>query len=174
MSHPRSPRGAVALVIFLALLMPPSAFTLQAREPPSDLCALLPTSQFEKVLQETYDPPSKSAAPVAFRGGVSGTECDYRTDSFRTGKGLPRKISFIIYVDPSTAVAKDTFDKLSAFYAPNTPVPGVGDAAYRDSGDAVHVLKGKVRYYINITPTARKRKSNERPRPVGGRQLWAG
>jgi hypothetical protein len=28
--------------------------------------------------------------------------------------------------------------------------PGIGDAAYRDSGYAVHVVKGKVRYYITM------------------------
>jgi hypothetical protein len=77
-----------------------------------------------KVLQRPYGPPTKTTAPVAFPGGASGTQCEYRTVKVPAGK-----VVFIIYVDASPAVAKDTFNKLSAFYAPNTPLPGVGDVA---------------------------------------------
>jgi hypothetical protein len=57
-----------------------------------------------------------------------------------------------VYLDPSTAVAKDTFAKLSAYFTPSTAVPGIGDSAYLDSSHAIHVQKGKVRFYININP----------------------
>ena len=149
-SRPRTRALRALPMVFLIFAV--LASTLQAKGPPSDLCALLPGPQLEKVLQEAYDPPTKSAAPAAFRGGISRTECDYRTESYRTGKGLPRKVVFVVYVDPSPAVAKDTFSKLSAFFGPNTAVAGIGDAAYRDSNYAIHILKGKVRYYINIIP----------------------
>lgn len=161
MSHPRIPTGALPVVMLLAFLMFSSGLSLQAKEPPSDLCALLPGAQLEKVLQEAYAPPTKSTAPAAFPGGVSGTECDYRNDSYRTGRGLPRKVVFIVYVDASPAVAKDNFNKLTTFFGSlgtNTPLPGLGDAAYRDSGYAIHVVKGKVRYYINIIPIGEKEK----------------
>lgn len=153
MRHSRipSPR-ALPLAMLFTLAMFSSHRALRAKDPPSNPCVLLSSSQLEKVLEQPYDPPTKSTAPAAFRGGVSGTECDYRTESYRTGKGLPRKVVFIIYVDPSPAVAKDTFNKLSAFFGPNTAVAGIGDAAYRDSNYAIHILKGKVRYYINIIP----------------------
>jgi hypothetical protein len=151
-SHPRTPSQGALPVVFLICALFSSGLALQAKDPPSDLCTVLPGTQLEKVLQETYDPPAKSTAPAAFPGGASGTECDYKNDSYRTGKGLPRKMVFIVYVDASPAVAKDTFNKLNAFFGPSTPVPGIGDAAYRDSGYAVHVVKGKVRYYINMIP----------------------
>jgi hypothetical protein len=149
--------GATLLAFGILLCVP-----LAAKELPSDLCTLLPAAQLEKVLHETYDPPTKSTAPAAFRGGASGTECDYRNDSYRTGKSLPRKVVFMFYVDGSPATGKGAFNKLSAFFGPNTPPPGIGDAAYRDSNYAVHDLKNTVRYYINIIPigtfTAKKEK----------------
>ncbi len=144
----RAVRVVAMLLAFGILLCAP----LAAKELPSDVCTLLPAAQLEKVLQETYDPPMKSTAPAAFRGGASGTECNYKNDSYRTGQGLPRKVVFIVYVDASPAIAKDTFNKLNAVFGPSTPVPGIGDAAYRDSGYALHVVKGKVRYYINMIP----------------------
>lgn len=153
MSHSRTPSlRALPITVFLTFAIFSSHLALRAKDPPSDPCALLSGAQLEKVMGQPFDPPTKSTAPAAFRGGVSGTECDYRTESYRTGKGLPRKVVFIIYVDPSPAVAKDTFNKLSAFFGPNTAVAGIGDAAYRDSNYAIHILKGKVRYYINIIP----------------------
>jgi hypothetical protein len=145
--------GLAALPIVLLSLAPLSgAFSLQAKDLPSDLCALLPAAHLDKALQETYDPPAKSTAPAAFPGDASGTQCDYRNDSNWTGKGLPRKVVFIVYVDGSPAVARDNFTKLSKFFGNSTPVTGVGDAAYRDSNYALHVLMGKARYYINIIP----------------------
>ena len=149
--HLRSGLAALPIVL-LSLALLSGAFSLQAKDLPSDLCALLPGTQSGKVLQETYGPPAKSTAPAAFPGDASGSECDYRNDSYQTGKGLPRKVVFIVYVDRSPAVAQDNFTKLSKFFGTNTPVTGVGDAAYRDSNYALHVLKGKVRYYINIIP----------------------
>jgi hypothetical protein len=41
---------------------------------------------------------------------------------------------------------------LSVFYAPNTPVAGLGDEAYFDRIHALHVRKGKVRFYLNLEP----------------------
>jgi len=42
--------------------------------------------------------------------------------------------------------------RLSAFYGPPTPVKGLGDEAYFDVQHALHVRKGKVRFYINLSP----------------------
>lgn len=60
-------------------------------------------------------------------------------------EGLPRKLLFRIYVDPSPAVAKDTFTKLSAFYGPNRAVAGNWDTAYLDAYHAIYIQKGKMR-----------------------------
>jgi hypothetical protein len=137
---------AVLIAISLTFAMFPSDFALQAKALPSDVCALLPGGQLAKVLGQPFGPPAKTTAPAA-QDQVIGTDCTYQTT-----KGLPRKVLFRIYLDPSTAVAKDTFTKLSAYFAPNRAVPGIGDTAYLDASHAIHVQKGRVRYYLNIAP----------------------
>jgi hypothetical protein len=84
-------------------------------------------------------------------------EVDYRILNLEHAAGRAQApgtppFAFRVYVDPSTAVAKDTFTKLSAFYAPNKPVAGNWDIAYLDAHHAIHVQKGKVRYYLNLNP----------------------
>lgn len=64
-------------------------------------------------------------------------------------------MTFIVYVDASTTEAKQTFDKLSAWYAPKSK-PAVGDSAYIDAKGAIHVLKGKTRYYVSVEPANEK------------------
>ena len=75
------------------------------------------------------------------------------------------QIVFIIYEDPSAAVAKETFNKLSMFFRPNTSVAGVGDSDI-DSKHAIHVLAGTVRYFINI--------STENEKQVKDLATWVG
>ena len=58
---------------------------------------------------------------------------------------------FIAYTDTTEAQATQNFNKLAMWYTPESK-PAVGDAAYMDSKGAIHVVKGKVRYYIGIEP----------------------
>jgi hypothetical protein len=115
-----------------------------AAEPPANLCSLLPAADISKTLGQTYGAPDKSAAPRPFAGTNEGTDCNYHA------KGS--KLWFRAYVDPSPAAAKELFAKLAMFYAPPTPVKGLGDEAYFDPQHALHVRKGKVRFYINLSP----------------------
>ncbi|HLY17475.1 MAG TPA: hypothetical protein VKR61_09630 [Bryobacteraceae bacterium] len=55
-------------------------------------------------------------------------------------------------MESSPAAAKETFKKLSAFYGPNTDVPGDWDTAYMDARHAIHAQKGKVRYFLSLAP----------------------
>jgi hypothetical protein len=41
---------------------------------------------------------------------------------------------------------------LGKVYSPQTPVTGLGDEAYFDPQHALHVRKGKVRFYLNLDP----------------------
>jgi hypothetical protein len=116
----------------------------RAAEPPSDLCSLLPAAELSKALGRTYDSPQKSVAPRPFANTAEGTDCNY------SAKGS--KLWFRAYVDPSPAAAADLFAKLGRFYSPQTPVAGVGDEAYFDPQHAIHVRKGKVRFYLNLAP----------------------
>jgi hypothetical protein len=139
------------LALALAVLACP--FTnraARAAELPSDLCTLLSSAQLEKTL-EPFGPAEKSTAPAAYLGQPSGSHCE-----FSARKGT-RKVVFIVYVDKSAPEAKQTFEKLSAFYPAQSKPSGVGDSAYIDKDHAIHVLKGKVRYYISISPMANEK-----------------
>jgi len=137
---------ALPIAMFLTLVFF-SNHAVQAKDPPSDACAMLPAAQLAKALEQPFGSPAKATAPAAFRGSPTGTDCAYQT-----GKGLPRELLFRIYVESSPAAAKETFHKLSAYYGPNTAVTGNWDTAYLDARHAIHVQKGKVRYYLNLDP----------------------
>ena len=130
---------------FLTWLVLTSPRVVQAKDPPSDACTLLPATQLSKVLQHSFSAPAKTTAPAAPYDRVTGTDCTYRGE-----KGS--QLLFRIYVDPSAAVAKDTFIKLSAFYGPNRPVAGDWDSAYFDAKHLLHVQKGKERFAFVLSP----------------------
>lgn len=50
-----------------------------------------------------------------------------------------------------TTVAANRFEFEAVEY-PQTPVSGLGDEAYFDGEHALHVRKGKVRFYLNLDP----------------------
>jgi len=130
---------AATLLVALCAIQP-----ARAAEPPSDLCSLLPVAEVSKTLGRTYDAPQKSVAPRPFANTATGTDCNY------LAKGS--KLWFRAYVDPSPSDAKDLFARLSKFYGRQTPVAGLRDEAYFDESHALHVRKGKVRFYLNLAP----------------------
>jgi len=133
------------LLMAAALLVSACAVQLaSAVEPPADLCSLLPAAEVSKTLGKTYDSPEKSAAPRPYANTATGTDCNY------PAKGS--KLWFRGYVDPSPSAATELFAKLGKFYSPQTPVSGLGDEAYFDPQHALHVRKGKVRFYLNLDP----------------------
>jgi hypothetical protein len=138
---------ALTVATFLALAVFSSNIALQAKDPPSDACTMLSAAQLAKVLGQQFGPPAKSTAPAAFRDSPTGTDCEYRA-----GNGQLRSLLFRIYVESSSAAAKATFDKLSKYYGPNTNVAGNWDTAYLDASHAIHVQKGKERYYLKLDP----------------------
>ena len=138
---------ALPAATFLTLSMFAGNGALQAKDTPSDACTMLAATQLAKILEQPFGPPAKSKAPAAFPGSPTGIDCTYQTE-----KGSQRQILFRIYVESLPAIAKETFKKLSVFYRPNTPVTGNWDTAYLDAKHAIHVQKGKVRYYLNLDP----------------------
>jgi len=137
---------ALSLAFFLlALHANPAA----AKDLPSDICSLLGPQQLQKTLGQPFGPAQKNTAPPAYPGQQPGTNCHY------TGqKSSSQDVILIVYVDRSPAEAKQTFDKLSAWFPATTKPSGIGDSAYIDSGHAIHVLKGTVRYYITVSSNA--------------------
>lgn len=131
---------ALALALFLFAFHPNPA---AAKDPPADPCTLLTPQQLQKTLGESFGAAEKTTAPPAYRGQSAGANCRYSTQNGR------HEVVLIVYVDHSPAEAKETFDKLSAWYPATSKPSGIGDSAYIDKSHAIHVLKGSVRYFIN-------------------------
>ncbi len=136
---------APALALFLLVFYPNLA---AAKDLPSDVCSLLTTQQLQKTLGQTFGAAQKTTAPPAYMGQSAGTNCRYSDSSGR------HEVVLIVYVDHSPEEAKQTFDKLSAWYPAASKPSGIGDSAYIDKSHAIHVLKGSVRYFINAGSSA--------------------
>ncbi len=132
----------IAATLLVTTCAVPSA---RAAELPADLCSLLPAADVSKILGQAYASPKKSVAPRPFANTNTGTDCHYLS---KNGSDL----WFRAYVDSSPAQATELFARLSMFYGPPTPIKGLGDEAYFDQKHALHGRKGKVRYYINLSP----------------------
>jgi len=116
----------------------------RAADPPADPCSLLPASDVARITGKNYNPPQSSAAPRPYANTNAGTDCTY------AARGSGDQLLFRVYFDNSPAQATDLFAKLRMFYSPPTPVPGIGDDAYFDPRHAIHVRKGKVRYFLQL------------------------
>lgn len=139
-------RLAVLLTVF-ALVFLLSSVPSTAKAMPPDVCSLLTPTQLERILGQPFELSERSLAPASAPGQPAGRECDYAAQ-----KGASRKVVLITFVDGSAARARETYDKLSLWLSPKAKVAGTWDVAYMDDNHAIHVLKGKVRYYINIVP----------------------
>ena len=134
---------ALTLAFFLLAF---SANVAAANDLPSDVCSLLSQQQLQKTLGAPFGAPQKATAPSPYSGLNSGTNCH-----FNGQKSGSQEVIFIVYVDRSPEEAKQTFEKLSAWYPAISKPTGIGDSAYIDKSHAIHVLKGSVRYFINVS-----------------------
>lgn len=143
---PRDLRIALSFTFLMFLFLANSA---GAKDLPSDICTLLTPRQLQKTLGQPFGAAEKITAPAAYRGQPSGTDCQF------TGQksGSPG-VRFVVYVDRSPAEAKQTFEKLSAFFPAESKPSGIGDSAYIDDDHAIHVLKSNVRFFINVSSGA--------------------
>jgi hypothetical protein len=150
MRLPRFPLCDLPIALTLAFfLLAFHANAAGAKELPPDVCSLLAPEQLQKTLGQPYDAADKATAPPAYAGQQPGTNCHYNNQ--KSGR---HAVVFIVYVDRSPAEAKETFDKLSAWYPAISKASGIGDSAYIDKNHAIHVLKGSVRYFINAASGA--------------------
>ena len=106
----------------------------------------LTPAQIQKVTGSAFGAPSVTPAPPAFGQQPWGSHCTYSSHS-----AGHMAVDFIVYSDASPAEAKQTFQRLSLWFPPKSK-PAIGDSAYLDSQGAIHVLRGKTRFYISVTP----------------------
>ncbi len=140
-------RRAISALALTVSLFPVIALA-RVKEPAPDFCSLLPISHLEKVYEQPFGPVEKTTPPPATSNVTSATECDY--NSQRKGQ---RKIVFIVFEDTSAAAAKENFHRFMTMFGTTGLLDNVGDLAYTDSNQAIHVLRGRLRYYISVTPT---------------------
>lgn len=133
------------LVLSAPLLSATGRYVVHVATQP-DPCALLTQAQLQGALGQAFGPASKTSSPAVYAGQSAGTRCDYEAV-----KQPGPTVSMVMYVDRSPAEAKTTFDKIAAIVAKSRPT-GIGDEAYIDGDGALHVLKGKTRYYVSINP----------------------
>lgn len=119
-------------------------------EPQQPGCSMLTPAQIQKVLGQPFGAPTVTQAPPAYAKQSWGSNCRYSSE-----QGRHVVVNFIVYVDASPSEARETFAKLSMWYSAKSK-PAIGNSAYIDSDGAIHVLKGKVRFYISINPKDEK------------------
>lgn len=145
-----TPRLRLCSIVTAFLIIGASSARYAYAAPPASGCSMLTPAQIQKVLGQPFGAPEEGKWPPAYGNNPWGTQCQYASQ-----KGPNTKVTFIVYLEQTAAVAKQTFDKLSMWF-PATSKPAIGDAAYMDKSHAIHVLKGKVRYYISIDPANEK------------------
>ena len=141
----RPPRTFASYALpFLALLLCSAPAAAQGTlKGPAAVCGWLTPAQLQKALGSQFAAPERHDWPPAYAGQPWGTSCTFNA-------GSSSDVVLIGYIDPSAAEAKATFERLSTFFPPESKVTGVGDEAYIDKNGAIHVLKGKYRYFIRI------------------------
>ncbi len=125
-------------------------------------CSMLTPAQIQKVLGQPFGAPTVGAWPPAYGQQPWGSQCRYSSL-----KGPHVAVDFIVYVDASPAEAKQTFAKLSMWFPAKSKL-AIGDSAYIDSSGAIHVLKGKVRFYISLEPKNEKQMKDLATSVAGG------
>ena len=136
-------------LVVAPLLIACSGELARATEPPSDLCSLLPAAVLSKVVGQTYEAPTATAAPRPFPNTNQGTNCTYKSGA--------HSFLFRVYVDPSASASADLFAKLKTYFGSGSKdLTGVGDEAYLDKFGDLHVRKGKVRYFLSGTRDSKK------------------
>jgi len=143
---------AASALPFIALLLCAAPATGQQSLKGPDVCGWLTPAQLQKVFGRGFEAPARNDWPPAFAGQTVGTSCTYQG-------GSSLDVVLIAYVDHSADEAKKTFEKLAFFFSPNTKVAGIGDEAYIDKQGAIHVLKGKFRYFIRVDASGAQEKT---------------
>lgn len=131
----------------------------QSKSGSAEGCVLMPIPLLDKMFGEKFDDANSlldEKSPPPFDGSW-GRHCEFRSAP-PFAKGHEMELDFTVYVEASTAEAKQTFEKLAGFMEDKSkPAPsGLGDRAYWQSTDPKHlvlyVLRGKAHYSVGGEP----------------------
>ena len=135
------------LILIVALVMTVGSVRPAKAASQADQCSMLTPNQIQSVIGKPFGAPETTQASPAFGKQPWGLNCRYSSQS-----GGHVIVSLIVYVEASASDAKQTFDKLMMWYQVRSRPSGIGNSAYIDSRGAIHVLKGKTRYFIQLDP----------------------
>jgi hypothetical protein len=139
-------------IVVLGLVNAPNTYV----SPPGSGCVLLTPAQIQKALGQSFDAAKETELAPPF-GNQPGSHCTYRA---QRGGDMAVAVDFFVYVTASPAEAKQWFDMGALVTKPKSKPP-IGDSAYIDIADgAIHVLKGKVLYWITINPANEKQEKD--------------
>jgi hypothetical protein len=130
---------------------------------PANDCSLLTPAMLKKVLgQSELGKPEAQKVPPMY-GGAWGWNCTYYL-GYQNHGGV--KVEFSVYTEESAAKAKQDFDTYAIAADDSRGKPSIGDAAYwvepgtskrvTDNSKKtllIFVLKGKVHFNLQLTPT---------------------
>jgi hypothetical protein len=124
--------------------------------PPGSGCGRLTPAQIQQALGQPFNAAKETELAPPF-GNHPGSHCSYRA---QRGGDMAVTVDFWVYVTTSPAEAKQWFD-MGASVSKAKSKPLIGDSAYIDIADgAIHVLKGKVLYWITINPGNEKQEKD--------------
>lgn len=143
-----------------------------APKPPTEACTLLPVAQVGKAFGTPFHVTTRNGeiAPLG-RNTAPGSQCSYtskkRLPGFREPGGN-LGIWYVVYVESSTAVARNVFTSWRSFIdrttGRTTTVAGIGDAAFRDPNYVLHVRTGKAHFDMGFNPGGYKPPNDQQER----------
>lgn len=145
----------LAVIAAALLIVGTGSVQIAYATPEGPGCSMLAPAQIQKVTGQPFGAASIATATPAFAGQSAGSNCTYTAQS-----GGHVTVNFIIYMNASPSEARQTFDKLRIWYPAKSSPSGIGDSAYIDSGGGIHVLKGRVRYFIYLSPKNEKQEED--------------
>ena len=141
------------LVSLLAVLLLLPAAAPAASKPALNACTVLPVAHVAKVIGQPFHIFSRGEIAPLAHGAAMGDGCNYMSAKPLPGAKAPLEVWFVGYVESSPTVARKAYTEWKAFLAKKGPiksVSGIGDAAYRDTNQALHVLKGKAHFDLGF------------------------
>jgi hypothetical protein len=134
----------LTLLAALALAAVLAGCGAKAPAPDASLCDYLTPAQLQEAIGQPFGEPEAAGAATGGVEVVGSALCTY------TSSAGPKAV-LTIFKDSSPEAAKTAFDKFKGNFKVTSEPAGLGDAAYLDEKNFLHLLKGAYRVYLQLT-----------------------
>jgi hypothetical protein len=145
-----APVNCLRPVSLLAACLLLAGTAAAAPKPATNACTVLPVARVGKIFGQPFHILSSGENAPQSHSSALGSQCNYLSRKPWPGAAAPLEVSLTVYVESSPAVARTVFADNRAFLVktsgPTKAVAGLGDAAFRDAHEALHVRKGKAHF----------------------------